>query len=215
MVQLDPNPFFEYPGGDWETAMRPIAIAAVEDALVRYRHGLITRKELWGDKNKAGIKYWLWYMHHKDGNRWKNLGRPYWSIVAYTTWRHYYFAEPPERRLASDGGAHERTLQKITKAKHEGLYHEHVVPQKTSFDLIMDKGELPAVVLGRNIGAVITVGENVGLRRDHPDPTDPWLRYKGSGIQFIENPKWTKAQRDALIRYDLLWDKSIPPFVSR
>jgi hypothetical protein len=215
MGQLNPNPFFEYPGGDWETAMRPIAIAAVEDAMCRYAAGLITRKELWEDKNKRGIKYWLWYMHHKDGNRWKNLGRPYWSIVAYTTWRRYYFAVPRGLRLARDGGAHVDTLQKRTKAGKDGLYHEHVVPQETSFRLIFDKGEPPAVVLGRNIGAVITVGENDKLRRDHQDPTDPWLRYKGSGIQFIENPRWTKAQRDALIRYDLLWTKPIPPFESR
>jgi hypothetical protein len=214
MGQLDPNPFFEYPGGDWETAMRPKAIAAVQEALARHRVGLITRQELWGDKNEDGIKYWLWFMHHKDGNRWKNLGRPYWSIIAYTTWRRYYFAVPPDRRLAADGGAHVETLQKRTLAGRDGLYHEHVVPQKTSFELIM-KGVPVAEVLGRNIGAVITVGENSALRSDCPDPTDPWLRYKGSGIQFIENPKWTKAQRDALIRYDLLWTLPIPPFDSR
>jgi hypothetical protein len=215
MGQLNPDPFFEYPGGDWETAMRPLALRAVEDAMRRYRAGLITRDDLCKDMNKEGIKYWLWYMHHKHDNRRKNLGRPYWSLVAYVTWRRYYFDVEPGRRLARDGGAAKCTLQKRGKAKKDGLYHEHVVPQNQSLKLIIDEGVPPAVVLGRNIGAVITVGENDLLPPIHEDPTDPWLRYRGTGIQFIENPKWTKAERDALIRYDLLWTKPIPAFEPR
>ena len=215
MSHLDPDPFIPYPTGDWEAAKLPEAIAAVEAAIALYGERLVTREALWEDMNRAGVKYWLWYMHHKHDNRWKNLGRPYWSIRAYLAWRRHYFSFPPEERLDSRGLPHIRTFKKRKTAGRDGLYHEHVVPQRVSFRLIVDDKIPPAVVLGRNIGAVITSGENDDLRRDHPDLTDPWLRYKGSDIQFIENPKWTKAQRDALIRYDLLWTKPIPPFESR
>lgn len=214
MSRLDPDPFFSYPGGDWETAKRPEAIAAVEDAMRRHDDRLITRKALCDEWSPEGIKFWLWFMHHRHSNRWKNLGRPYWSILAYTTWRRYYFAIPPGKRLARDGGPAERTLQKRGKAGEDGLYHEHVVPQNQSLKLIIDERMPPAVVLARNIGAVITVGESRLLPDVHPDPTDPWLRYRGTGIQFIENPRWTQEERDALIRYDLLWDQPIPAFES-
>jgi hypothetical protein len=51
------------------------------------------------DKNVEGIKYWLWYMHHPDDNRWKNLGRPYRSLDAFLTWRRYYLLLPDHERL--------------------------------------------------------------------------------------------------------------------
>jgi hypothetical protein len=40
---------------------------------------------------------------------------------------------------------------------------------------------------------------------EHPDPAVPWLRYADSGIKFIENPRWTPAERAALEQFGLLF----------
>jgi hypothetical protein len=42
------------------------------------------------------------------------------------------------------------------------------------------------------------------VRADHDDPFDPWLRYAGTDIRFINNPIWTDSERADLDRYDLI-----------
>jgi hypothetical protein len=212
---LLPNPFHAPDPGPWEPRMRPIALAAIIDALRRYRAGEITEAELRKDKNRVGIKYWLWYMHHPDNERWKNIGRPYWSHDAYTTWRRYYFAVPENKRIAPrDRGPAYCTLPKKSWAGPDGLLHEHVVPQKVSLNLLINDGVDPQIVLARNIGAVITVREDRRLpsKSNHLDPNVPWLRYAGTGIRFISNPNWSVEERAALARYDLLFHGDIEAF---
>ncbi len=41
-------------------------------------------------------------------------------------------------------------------------------------------------------------------RADHNDPFDPWSRYRGTDIKFIENSDWTEAERTALEAHGLL-----------
>src|SRR5262245_34765397 len=102
-ADLRPNPFQAHPLGPWESRMRPVALAAIVDALRRYRAGEISRDALREDKNRHGIKYWLWYMHHPDNNYWKNIGRPYWSYDAYLTWRRCYYGLAANERVAKNG----------------------------------------------------------------------------------------------------------------
>lgn len=206
MAILSPNPFQDHPEGSWEVRMRSRALAAIRDALARYRRGEASEAELRADKNVEGIKYWLWYMHHPDDNRWKNLGRPCWSLDAYLTWRRYYLQLPDHKRLDRQGLPAVASFPKKW-AGEDALVHEHVVPQKALLDLLI-RGDDPETVLSWNIGAVITKREDRRLPTSshHPNPSDPWVRYAGTGIKFITNPRWTRAEREALQRHDLLFE---------
>lgn len=112
--------------------------------------------------------------HHSDQEfegfprkRWKNIGRPYWSHDAYSTFRKYFFLIPEAERFARDGALAHCTLPKKKRNKLDGLHHEHVVPQKDSLDLLIS-GEDPALVVARNLGAVITEREARDLPPRHP-----------------------------------------------
>ncbi len=60
-------------------------------------------------------------------------------------------------------------------------------------------------LLNLNICAVVTLAEDRRLvRADHADPFDPWSRYEGTGIRFIDNPGWTDVERANLAQYDLI-----------
>lgn len=205
MAVLLPNPFQDHPAGPWELRMRPRALVAIREALARYQRGEISVAELRADKNKAGIKYWLWHMQHPDDNRWKNLGRPYWSLDAYLTWQRYYFRLPEHERRDRYGLPAVESFPKKW-AGEDALVHEHVVPQKILLDHLI-RGDDPETVLSWNIGAVITRREDRRLptTSHHPNPSDPWLRYAGTGINFIPNPRWTAAELEALRKHGLLF----------
>ena len=202
---LNPDPFQDHPEGAWEQRYRVRAEEAVADALARHRRGQISEKELRGDRNESGIKFWLWYMHHPPHEVWKKVGRPYWSVDAYESWKRAYFALPESKRLARDGGPSLRTIPR-TAAGDDWIIHEHVVPQKVLLDLLIHKGKPVRETLDLNIGAVITKREDRTLptRSSHPDPSDPWKRYAGTAIRFIPNPGWTGDQERALERYKLV-----------
>ena len=202
---LHPNPFQDHPSGPWESQYRPRAEREVADALDRYRRGLISERGLRDDKNRSGIKFWLWYMHHPPHEVWKKVGRPYWSVDAYGSWKRAYFALPESKRFARDGGP---SLPSIPRraAGDDWLIHEHVVPQKVLLDLLIAQAEPVGRILDLNIGAVITRREDRTLptRSSHPDSSDPWKRYAGTTIQFIPNPNWTSDQERALERHNLV-----------
>lgn len=202
---LDPDPFQDHPGGPWEERHRPLAVAAIEDALARHAAGVTSLAELRQDKNPKGIKYWLWYMQHPPHEVWKKIGRPYWSVDAYRSWKAQFLRTPPGRRYAKDGGSSLATIPR-KEAGDDWLIHEHVVPQKVLRDLLLSRAAPVADILALNIGAVVTRREDRLLpsRSSHPEPTDPWRRYAGTGITFIPNPRWTLHEAAELRRHDLI-----------
>jgi hypothetical protein len=204
-MPLDPDPFQHHPAGPWEERHRPLAVAAIEDALDRHAAGLASREELGQDKNPRGIKYWLWYMQHPPHEVWKKIGRPYWSVDAYRAWKAQFLKTPPDRRYARDGGPALATIPR-RGAGEDWLIHEHVVPQKVLRELLLSRSRPVSEILALNIGAVITRREDRRLptRSSHPEPTDPWRRYAGAGIRFVPNPQWTPEQVAALERHDLI-----------
>jgi hypothetical protein len=91
------------------------------------------------------------------------------------------------------------------KPPHCRLVSEHVVPKKVMKRLLLDQPGSIADLLRLNICAVVTLAEDRRLvRADHDDPFDPWLRYAGTDIRFINNPIWTDSERADLDRYDLI-----------
>lgn len=75
--------------------------------------------------------------------------------------------------------------------------------------LILEEPDTVEELIRHNLCAVVTRAEDQRLVRDgHPDPFDPWLRYRGTGIRFIENPAWSKEERSALVRHGLLAETS-------
>lgn len=173
--------------------------------ITRFRCGLVSEKELRQDKNMAGIKFWLWYMHHPPHEVWKKVGRPYWSVEAYASWKRAYFALPEANRVGRDARPSLASIPRRAAAP-DWLVHEHVVPQKVLLDLLITKAQPVAKVLDLNMGAVITRREDRLLPTisSHPDAGDPWRRYAGTGITFIPNPAWSRSQRTALERHDLI-----------
>ncbi len=208
-----PVPFLLHPDGQpWEPRWRPVAAEQIFDAMDRFHRGEISEDELRQDRNREGIKFWLWYMHHKDDERRKCIGRPYVSHDAYITWRRYYFAVPEGKRLHRDGAHALCTIPKKSWAGLDGLHHEHVVPQFQSLDRIILEGLDPEWVIACNLDAVITEREARLLPRRHPNPDIPWLRYAGSGIKFVVNPTWTPEERAALEQYDLIYEGEIEAY---
>ncbi len=202
---LDPNPFTDHPDGPWEARNRAAVEAKVVDALKNLNTGIISRSVFRNDRDKRGAKRWLWGQHHPPNERWKLLGRPYWSRSAYESWKEVFYSTPIEERFDRRGIPHLRTFPKRSKFGDLGLMHEHVVPQKVLLDWLDAGEDAVATILDHNIGAVITVGEDRRLptRSTHMNPRDPWLRYHGSGIAFIENARWTDIERAALRRHGL------------
>ena len=84
---LYPNPFQEHDLGPWEERMRPVCLLAIKAALELFKASEITEAILRDDRDRKGIKRYLWNMHHPENGRWKYLGRPFWSTRAYTAWR--------------------------------------------------------------------------------------------------------------------------------
>jgi len=121
-------------------------------------------------------------------------------------------------RVALEALRGDRTVQEIA-AKHKvhpnqvstwkrravGGLGEHVVPKKVMKRLLLDPPGSIADLLRLNICAVVTLAEDRRLvRADHDDPFNPWVRYAGTGIRFIENPGWRDAERADLAQYDLI-----------
>ena len=92
---------------------------------------------------------------------------------------------------------------------------EHVVPKKEMKKLLVgtrDAAQIKAI-LGLNLCCVVTGDEDRRLQRDcHPDPMQPWLRYRGKGITVLHNPEWEDLEIEALLRHGLLSERSVAPF---
>jgi len=153
----------------------------------------------------ASWYYWLYYQHHPGHERWKILGQRYWSEQAYASFRDRFYATPEAKRHSRDGGPALATIPKRRANGDRGLVSEHVVPKMVMKRLLLDPPGSITNLLNLNICAVVTLAEDRRLvRADHADPFDPWSRYEGTGIRFIDNPGWTDVERANLAQYDLI-----------
>ncbi len=199
---LFPDPFQAHPDGPWEKRQRQLCETRITLALEKLRAGQIDVSTFRHDKSEHGAKRYLWWQHHPAGGRWKYLGRPHWSVSAYNSFRQQYLGLPEHERI-SMGAPSEKAVPYQRHQGKLGIMHEHVVPQKVLLDWLLQGPNSVAEILSCNIGAVITREEDQRLhdKSTHPCRSDPWQRYRGTGIQFISNPSWTPEERAALARY--------------
>jgi hypothetical protein len=221
-----PNPFESHPDGPWRERAFAEVVAGIEALLERYDRGEVRERQLLHGKdndkslNDAGrpschdvLSHWLYYQHHPGDERWKLLGQRYWSVSAWLAWRAKYLDTPPARRLnARDTRPHLRTFPKRGTDHENGLVSEHVIPKAVIKERLLRS---PAEIerwLNRNLCCVVTRGEDRRLATSsHPDPADPWLRYRGAGIVLLHNPDWTEAEIEPLLRHGLLSERSVSP----
>jgi len=202
---LFPDPFQSHPEGRWEERQRQLCETRIRFALEKLRAGEIDLAAFRDDKSEHSAKRYLWWQHHPAGGRWKYLGRPNWSVSAYNSFRRQYLSLP-ERERISAGAPSDKAVPYQRHHGESGIMHEHVVPQKVLLDWLLEDSDSVAEILRHNVGAVITRDEDQRLRdkSTHPRRSEPWRRYRGAGIRFIANPRWTPAERSALARCDLL-----------
>lgn len=209
-MALEPDPFFPHPDGPWHETHFDETVEGIRSLLMRYAAGQVSEHHLLKGKDNGRVKrdtlsYWLYFQHHLGHERWKILGQRYWSVQAYASFRDRFCATPEAKRHSSDGGASLATIPKRRADGDQGLLSEHVVPKKVMKRLLLDPPGSIADLLRLNICAVVTLSEDRRLvRAGHIDPFNPWVRYAGTGIRFIENPSWTNAERADLARYDLI-----------
>lgn len=173
------------------------------DLLKRFEADKVTEWQLLrgkdtGREKKDTLSYWLYYQHHPGSEYWKLMGQRYWSVAAWRAWRDWRAA----------GG---RSFPKRQRIGDSGLVSEHVVPKKVlKQQILADRGNV-RVWLERNLCCVVTVGEDRHLPGEsHPDATDPWRRYRRTGIVLLHNRAWTPEQIEPLLRHGLLNESSFP-----
>lgn len=210
-MSYDPDPFVPDPFDSPESHRAEVAIAALTLLVEQVRTGQLD-EDVYFARARSGFsdlrpetgRHWLWRVHHRHNEVWKCLGRPNWSVMAYTAWRERYLSTPPAQRLDRHG--HPR---KVTFPKREsgegGLRHEHVVPMGLMLQAMLDGKVTPEEAINLNQDAIITVGEDRHLDKSgHPNLRDPWARYANSGIKFIPNPAWSSEHRATLERHGLV-----------
>ncbi len=160
------------------------------------------------DDRKWGMKMCLWMQHHKHDPRHKNLGRPFWSVAAYREWRSNISSLPVSEVKNNRDQFKERTLKKLRDGKLRAfLRHEHVVPKNEMIKWLLNEPENVDCIFDKNLCCVITLDEDRRLPRDtHPNPRDPWLRYRDRGIEVLFNPDWPEEVVSDLWRHRLLDD---------
>ena len=209
MMRYDPWPFPADPKDDSELVRMARSARELEARVVAVREERLSKdayfaRHPWSDRNPETGRYWLWRMHHRDNEIWKCLGRPNWSVLAYTSWRRQYLSVPLNARLGKDGHPALATLPK-QKAGLLGLRHEHVVPMNLMLQGLLADEVTAQEAVRLNQDAIILVAEDRLLDKSgHPDIRDPWRRYAGTGIKFIPNPTWSPARREALDCYGLI-----------
>jgi hypothetical protein len=221
-----PNPFAPYPGGAWDVRAFPQVVDGVCALLARFDAGKVDERQLLRGKDndkrigpnglplcQDTLSHWLYFQHHKGDERWKLLGQRYWSVAAFLSWRAQYQATAPDQRLNRNDGMY--SLRTFPKGGSNGLVSEHVVPKKAMKALLLptrDEKRIGAL-LRLNLCCVVTSAEDSRLERDgHPDPIEPWRRYRGKGIILLHNPAWTDNETASLLRNDLLSVRSVNPF---
>ncbi len=186
----NPDPFTN-PKGDWQRDHFEEAVKGMESLLNRLKSGEVTEEDLKRSDIKEATrkntyKYWLYIQHHPPPprNEWKRLGQRFWSVAA---WRSY--SERSDRDLALD----------------------HVVPKKRMWERLRADSSNVRLWMERNLCCVVTASEHRCLSRtDHPNETEPWRRYEGSGIVLLHSFRWTDLEREPLLRYGLLNHSSFP-----
>jgi hypothetical protein len=206
-----------------------VVVAEVYALLDRFDRGEVSEWQLLHGKdndrrlNEAGrpschdvLSHWLYYQHHPGHERWKLLGQRYWSVRAWRSWRTKYAGTPPSGRLhAQDRRPHLQTFPKRGTHGDPGLVSEHVIPKVVLKKLLLQDRHNIEYWLRRNLCCVVTRGEDRGLPSStHPDPTDPWLRYRARGIVLLHNPEWTEDEIEPLLRHDLLSELSVSPLAT-
>jgi hypothetical protein len=140
---------------------------------------------------QAGKYAWAW--SERTG---KYVGCSFWSVVALEAIQRWFHENPHwnVRRI-------ETHAQKRARGGLQ-LQHEHVFPRRDWKRLVN-----PTIGNPRTLeeawdlldaycqGCVVTLEEHRKLRsRGNPD--NPWLRYRGTGIQLLENPAWSERHRE-------------------
>jgi len=172
--------------------------------LRRYDAGQVTRHHLVHGKDNSQregcentLSHWLYRQHHPGSEKWKLQGQRFWSVEAWLSLRGW--------RKGGRGG--------YPKQGDGGLRSEHVVPKKVMKEEILRDRKRLRFWLERNLCCVVTTEQDMRLPRTaHPDPSDPWRRYKGLGITLLHNRGWTVEETSALLRHELLNERSVDPF---
>jgi hypothetical protein len=229
VARWQPDPFTPYTKGAWHTHSFPQVVAGVTSLLSRFDAGDVSEHQLLRGKDndkRPGpnglprchdtLSYWLYFQHHPGHELWKLLGQVYWSVGAYLCWHDYYHRMAPDRR-SSRTGAHP-SLKTFPKKGLGGLISEHVVPKKAMKALLLrtrNRDEIEAL-LRLNLCCVVTSAEDRGLETAaHPSPSDPWARYRSTGIVMLHNPAWLDTEIESLLRNSLLDERSMSPFPQR
>ena len=201
---LDPN---DLPEAE-RTELSRLALTALLDAV---RSGTVS-EDMFFARRSSGLsdlspqtgRHWLWRMHHRHNEVWKCIGRPNWSIAAYASWHRTYWATPADRREDRRGHPRRETVPK-REAGLDGLRHEHVVPMGLMLQSLLDGKVSPDAAVALNQDAIITIREDRLLDKSgHPDLSDPWVRYAGTGIRFLPNPGWSDVHKSDLERHGLV-----------
>lgn len=213
-----PDPYAPLDDPRWEEQVLPQVRARVRALLARHAAGEIDWADFTEDRKSAdggwGLRMCLWSQHHKNDQRHKNLGRPFWSVEAFRNWVTNIESLPPAEVRDRRGAYTQRTIEKFNGTKLGAfLRHEHVVPKKVMIDwLVREPGRVDEI-LAKNVCCVITRAEDSRLARDtHPDPANPWRRYEGTGIRLLFNPDWPDEVVTELTQHGLLTDESYEPF---
>lgn len=209
----DPDPYLSHPRGPWHAAYFKTVVEGVTSLLERFDAGQVSEAHLLrgkdnGLRKRDTLSYWLYFQHHPGNEYWKLVGQRYWSVSAWRAWRdHARHQGLPTSSM--------RSLPKRSRSGELGLVSEHVVPKKVlKREILFDRANLQ-LWLSRNLCSVVTIREDRRLHRDdHPEPSDPWRRYIGTGIVFLHNPDWTDGEIEPLLRCGLLGAESVRPDLS-
>jgi hypothetical protein len=99
-------------------------------------------------------------------------------------------------------------------ARTRSAVSEHVIPKTVIKQRLLSEGRDVETWLSRNLCCVVTRGEDRHLAASsHPDPADPWLRYRGSGIVLLHKPDWTEVEIEPLLRHGLVDERSVYPLM--
>lgn len=202
----NPDPFTN-PKGDWQSENFERAVKGLTALLRRIRENEATEEEArrgddTGPQKENRLNYWLYIQHHPPApmSDWKRLGQPYWSVEAWRSYRDWRVSGRDEFPAKKDW-------------RGRGLELDHVVPKRKMENCVLADGADIRFWLKRNAVCVLTVDQHNSLRRKtHPDPADPWLRYKGEGIVLLHNNRaWKAEEIEILFGHGLLDRSSVTP----
>ena len=211
----DPDPYGPLETPPWHHQQRDVVEKTVKELLTRYSNRELPWEQFIDDRH-WGMKQCLWRQHHKNDQRHKNLGRPFWSVAAYRAWCANISRLSRDECFARDGHYAVRTLQVPVKDKLRAfLRHEHVVPKNVMIQWLLREPDRIGEILDKNVCCVLTKDEDARLNKQlsdrHPDVERPWRRYEGMGIKLLYNPDWPDGVLDELKQHQLIDDSSYRP----